>query len=84
MHMCIKVLVNSLTSHLILNIQDNLQSVLQTLRNYIKNQTEELKKSEQRCIELESKNDDLKQYTRNKICEYPESQKMLRKILMIC
>lgn len=59
-----KVLVNSLTSHLIPNLKDSLQLVLQPLQNSIENLTEQLKKSEQRCIDLESKNDDLEQYTR--------------------
>ena len=56
--------VNSLVSHLIPSLQDTLQSVPDPLKTSIENLTEQLKRSDKRCVELELKNDDLEQYTR--------------------
>ena len=59
-----KALVNSLVGHLVPSLQDTLKSVLDPLKTSIENLTEQLKRSDQRCVELELKNDDLEQYTR--------------------
>ena len=50
-----KVLVHSLVSHLIPSLQDTLQSVLDPLKTSIENLTEQLKRSDKRCSELELK-----------------------------
>ena len=59
-----ETLVRSLMTCLLPGFHRELKSVLDPLKTSIDSLTTQLKKSEERCVELELKNDDLEQYTR--------------------